>query len=111
MKSPTNLFVDLPEHADAELFTTLLNNPHCRIERIVSYGQSSPDGFWYEQPWDEWVLLVDGSAELDVDGQLITLAPGDHLLIPAGQKHRVTRTDLEMPTIWLAIHLNTESRP
>lgn len=111
MKSPTNLFVDLPEHADAELFTTLLNNPHCRIERIVSYGQSSPDGFWYEQPWDEWVLLVDGSAELDVDGQLITLAPGDHLLIPAGQKHRVTRTDPGMPTVWLAIHLNTESRP
>ncbi len=106
MNSETsNLFADLPEHADEELFTTLLANPHCRIERIVSYGQASPEGFWYNQPQDEWILLLQGSAELDLDGRIVRLKAGDHLLIPAGLRHRVSKTDFNQPTVWLAIHL------
>ena len=81
-----------------------------RIERIVSYGQSSPEGFWYDQAWDEWVLLIQGSAELDLGEQCISLKPGDHLLIPAGQKHRVSKTDPDQPTIWLAAHFDTSAR-
>jgi cupin 2 domain-containing protein len=102
----SNLFADLPEHADEELFTTLLAYQHCRIERIVSYGQGSPEGFWYNQPEDEWVLLLKGSATLDLNGRMVNLTPGDHLLIPAGLRHRVVKTDLEEPTIWLAVHLD-----
>ena len=105
MNTQANLFAGLPEHADDELFTTLLENPHCRIERIVSYGQASPEGFWYDQGWDEWVLLVSGSAELDLSGELHTLRPGDHLLIKAGVRHRVVSTAQGTPTIWLAVHL------
>ena len=101
----SNLFVDLPEHAEEEVFTTLLANPHCRIERIVSYGQGSPEGFWYNQPQDEWVLLLQGSADLNLDGRIVRLKPGDHLLIPAGLRHRVSNTDSDQPTVWLAIHL------
>lgn len=100
-----NLFADLPEHADEELFTTLLANPHCRIERIVSYGQASPEDFWYNQPQDEWVLLLQGLAELDLNGRIVRLNPGDHLLIPACLPHRVSKTDSDQPTVWLAIHL------
>ena len=100
----SNLFADLPKHADQEWFTTLLEKPHCRIERIVSYGQSSPDGFWYDQPQDEWVLLMSGEAELDVQGERVFLSPGDHLLIQAGVKHRVVRTSADVPTVWLAVH-------
>ncbi len=99
-----NLLADIPEHADRELFTTLLEKPHCRIERIVSYGQSSPEDFWYDQAQDEWVLLMAGEAELDVGGQRVCLAPGDHLLIKAGVRHRVVRTSADVPTIWLAVH-------
>jgi cupin 2 domain-containing protein len=110
MKSPTNLFADLPEKSSQELFSTLLDNPQCRIERIVSYGQSSPDRFWYDQNWDEWVLLLQGCAELDVEGQKVKLVPGDHVLIKAGQKHRITHTDQNQPTIWLAIHLNEPTK-
>ena len=106
MKSLANLFADIPEQSNQELFSTLLDHPHCRIERIVSYGQSSPDGFWYNQTWDEWVLLLQGSSELDVEGQMVKLVPGDHLLIKSGQKHRVTQTDQNQPTVWLAIHFN-----
>lgn len=108
MKSPTNLFSDIPEQASQELFSTLLDNLHCRIERIVSYGQASPEGFWYDQAWDEWVLLIQGMAELDLDDRKVALMPGDHLLIPAGQKHRVTMTAPDQPTIWLAVHMNSE---
>ncbi len=110
MKSPTNLFADLPEKSSQELFSTLLDNPQCRIERIVSYGQSSPDRFWYDQNWDEWVLLLQCCAELDVDGQMVKLVPGDHVLIKAGQKHHITHTDQNQPTIGLAIHLNEPTK-
>ncbi|MGV0999570.1 MAG: cupin domain-containing protein [Fluviibacter sp.] len=106
MNTQSNLFADLPECASEELFTTLLENPHCRIERIVSYGQCSPDGFWYDQAWDEWVLLLKGSAALDLNGRMVNLTPGDHLLIPAGLRHRLCKTDPSQPTVWLAIHLD-----
>ena len=106
MEIPTNLYTGLPKQSGKELFTTLLDNPNCRVERIVSYGQTSPDGFWYDQAWDEWVLLLSGAAELDLDGHSVSLTPGDHLLIPAGLRHRVIRTDPDVPTIWLAVHLN-----
>jgi cupin 2 domain-containing protein len=106
----SNLFADLPEHATEELFTILLDNPYCRIERIVSYGQSSPDGFWYDQAWDEWVLLLKGSAELDLNGRMVNLTPGDHLLIPAGLRHRVCKTEPDQPTVWLAIHLEKATK-
>ena len=86
---------------------TLLERPGCRIERIISYGQTSPEGFWYDQAWDEWVLLVQGAAEIDLGDRKVALTPGDHLFIPAGQKHRVTLTAPDQPTIWLAVHLNT----
>ena len=105
-----NLFADIPENSQEEIFTTLLSNPGCRIERIVSYGQSSPEGFWYDQAWDEWVLLLRGSADIDLVERTVALTPGDHLLIPAGQKHRVTRTAPDQATIWLAIHLNAPAK-
>ncbi len=110
MKSLANLFADIPEQSSQELFSTLLDHPHCRIERIVSYGQSSPDEFWYNQTWDEWVLLLQGSSELNVEGQMVKLVPGDHLLIKSGQKHRVTHTDQNQPTVWLAIHFNEPAK-
>lgn len=105
-----NLFSDIPPRSEEELFITLLEKPGVRIERIVSYGQSSPEGFWYDQAWDEWVLLIQGSAELDLGEQCISLKPGDHLLIPAGQKHRVSKTDPDQTTIWLAAHFDTSAR-
>lgn len=106
----TNLFEDVPEHLAEEWFTTLLERPGCRIERIVSCGQRSPEGFWYDQAWDEWVLLLRGSADIDLVERTVALTPGDHLLIPAGQKHRVTRTAPGQATIWLAIHLNAPAK-
>ena len=99
-----NLFGDLtPESADEHL-TVLLAAPGVKVERIVSHGHASPEGSWYDQDWAEWVLVLQGSAEVRFEGAAAPrrLDPGDHLHIPAHTRHRVERTDA--PTIWLAVH-------
>jgi cupin 2 domain-containing protein len=78
-----NLFDDLPRQADEELFTELLSRKGVRIERIVSTGQSTPAGEFYNQEFDEWVLLVSGSAGLWIEGDgERDLGPGDYALPP-----------------------------
>jgi len=107
-----NLFPALPEHLEAEQTTALVASENLRIERIVSTGQASPVGFWYDQPWTEWVLLVSGSAGLLFEGEAEprVLRPGDYLLIPAHRRHRVAWTDVDHPTVWLAVHFNDAPR-
>ena len=106
MTDAGSLFDDIRPLAEAEEFRTLLERPGLRIERIVSTGQVSPPGFWYDQAWDEWVLVMFGAATLEFDDGMAprTLQPGDYLHIPAGRRHRVAWTDPDRPTIWLAIH-------
>jgi len=78
-----------------------------RIERIVSTGQSTPADQPYNQEYDEWVLLVSGSAGLWVAGEgERVLCPGDYVLIPAHRPHGVTWTLKGGPTIWLAVHFS-----
>lgn len=99
-----NLFENIPENAPEELFTELLEAGNVRIERIVSFGQVSPNGFWYEQEENEWVLLLEGSATLRFEeSESIDLKPGDFVNIPAGRRHRVAKTDPANRTVWLAI--------
>ncbi|MFB4204319.1 cupin domain-containing protein [Arhodomonas sp. KWT2] len=102
-----NLFADVPQTLAEERFDTLAEGTGERIERIVSTGQATPAGEWYDQAWDEWVVLLQGEAELRFeDGpETTTLAPGDWLLIPAHQRHRVERTSTTPPAVWLAVHL------
>lgn len=104
-----NLFDGVPPAPQpAELFDTLCARAGVRIERIVSTGQSSPPGFWYDQPGDEWVVLLSGSATLrfedEAEGR--ALRPGDWMLIRAHQRHRVERTDSTGASVWLAVHLD-----
>jgi cupin 2 domain-containing protein len=101
-----NLLAALPRRLETEQTTALVTNKNLRIERIVSTGQASPPGFWYDQAWAEWVLLVAGSAGLLFEGETEprVLRAGDYLLIPAHQRHRVAWTDVEYPTVWLAVH-------
>lgn len=102
----SNLFAGLPpEGATDETFATLLAAPGARIERIVSRGQASPPGFWYDQDEDEWVAVLVGAATLRFADapEPRHLTPGDHVLIRAHRRHRVEAT--ADPTIWLAVHL------
>lgn len=101
-----NLYANIPATLEEEFFLTLAQSGSTRIERIVSEGQATPPGEWYDQSWDEWVLLLAGEALLLFEEPATTLAlkPGDHIMIPAGTRHRVERTDSTQKTIWLAVH-------
>ena len=100
-----NIYNNIPEKLNDEFFQTLFQNKSLRIERIVSKGHNSPVNEWNDQDWDEWILLIQGRARLQIDQQeMINLKPGDHLLLPAHQRHRVDWTDPDVETIWLAIH-------
>jgi cupin 2 domain-containing protein len=98
-----NLFDDLPVVASGEDFSELLRRGDLVIERIVS--SSAPESVLYDQDQDEWVLLVEGRAMLEVAGEAIDLGPGDHLFIPAHTPHRVIATIPAPRCIWLAVHL------
>ena len=102
-----NVFADIPERLAAEEITPLLTSPHARIERIVSYGQASPPGFWYDQPDSEWVVVLAGAAGVRFEGEAETrrLGRGDYLHIPAHARHRVEWTAAQEPTVWLAVHV------
>lgn len=102
----TNLFRDLPESLPEEVFQTLVESSGVRIERIISQGHASPPEYWYDQPQSEFVVLLQGSALLQIEGedQPRTLKPGDFVNLPAHQKHRVESTDPNEKTVWLAIH-------
>jgi len=89
-----------------EVVDLLVEHPGLRIERIVSTGQATPEGQWYDQDSDELVLVVDGTARLSIEGESEEreLGEGDWILLPAHCRHRVTWTRAEPPTVWLAIH-------
>ena len=79
-----NIFADLPAASAEEQLTDLFARPGLRIERIVSTGQASPPGFWYDQAHDEWVILLQGSAGLAIDGEAEMTARARRLRLPAG---------------------------
>lgn len=84
---------------------TILNAAGIRIDRIVSRGHVSPDGFWYDQGTHEWVMLVQGAARLRFEGEEpVEMIAGSFLNIPAHKRHRVEWTDVMQQTIWLAVH-------
>ena len=100
-----NIFNLPPSLPNRELFESIVSNDNILIERIISTGQTTPLGEWYDQDRDEWVILLQGKAVLSYeDGSQIELQAGDYLFIPAHQKHRVESTSTEPPCIWLAIH-------
>ncbi|OGW36117.1 MAG: cupin [Nitrospirae bacterium GWD2_57_9] len=105
-----NLFSDLPSGVTREEFVTLLDTGTFTLERIVSTGQATPPGEWCDQARDEWVVLLTGEAELRFDdsGTTVILRPGDYVLIPAHQRHRVERTAGNTATVWLALHFNPQ---
>ncbi|MGM0518759.1 MAG: cupin domain-containing protein [Campylobacterota bacterium] len=99
-----NFLKDIPLSSNSELFETIVKNEKVKIERIISYGQTSPKDFWYDQKEDEFVLIIVGSATIQYDdGSRYHLHEGDSLYIKAYQKHKVTYT--QNPTIWLAVWL------
>lgn len=105
-----NLFQGIPDSLPAELVSVLVERDGIRVERIVSRGHAEPAQGWFEQAEHEWVTVLAGAAILEYEGgERLKLGKGDHVLIPAGIKHRVAWTDPQTDTIWLAVFWPTQS--
>ena len=104
-KTPLNLLQDIPVGLNQEFIEKLIDQDSFRIERIVSRGQVSPTGFWYDQEEHEWVVVLTGQAKLQIKGEkdFVNLGPGDTYDLPAHTKHRVAWTAPNLDTIWLAV--------
>ncbi len=100
-----NIFNNIPADLSDEFFEQIAGSGQVAIERIVSKGHRSPETGWYDQDRDEWVILLQGNAEiLFATGEELKLAAGDHVNIPAHTKHKVSWTDPNSECIWLAVH-------
>jgi cupin 2 domain-containing protein len=108
-----NLFQPVAAAVPAEVFDELLCGGPFRLERIVSTGQATPEGQWYDQETAEWVVLLSGSAAIFIDGEAAprVLEPGDFVNLPAHCRHRVEWTDRRVPTVWLALHYRPVQPP
>ena len=100
-----NLFQALPIDLSEEVFQTLISAGQLKVERIVSNGHRSAADFWYDQPQNEWVVLLKGAAIVQIEGMPDQhLEPGCYLDPPAHTRHRVAWTTPETETVWLAVH-------
>lgn len=101
-----NIFSKIPHFMQEEISETLLKSEHFKIERIVSSGQATTPGEWFDQNTNEWVILLSGSAGLLFEGEEeeCVMYPGDYVHIPAHKCHRVEWTHPEQKTVWLALH-------
>ncbi|HYA39889.1 MAG TPA: cupin domain-containing protein [Syntrophobacteraceae bacterium] len=100
-----NIYSAIPDRLPEESFETLAGSEEVKIERIVSDSHSSPQGSWYDQDKNEWVLVLSGNAGLRFEGEeeMLILRPGDWVDIPAHVRHRVEWTDPKDKTVWLAV--------
>ena len=113
VRETRNLVNGLPSAAADEVVDVLANAEGVRLERIVSHGQSSPQGFWYDQREAEWVMVLAGRARLRLEDEADDrqLAAGDSLYLPPHCRHRVTWTDPDRPTVWLALFIGPDRKP
>ena len=101
-----NIFSNIPESLPNELLKELVSSENCKIERIISKGHTTPEGKWYDQDKNEFVIIFKGNAELlfEENNKIIKMKEGNYINIPSHTKHRIIKTSLKEETIWLAIH-------
>ena len=105
--STRNLFENAAPPATGERFETLLVHKNLVVERILSSSHIEPKR--YVQSQDEWVLLVQGTAELEIDGKTEILRPGDFVFLAAKTPHCVK--SVSGGALWLAVHLHLHLHP
>lgn len=84
-----------------EDFKSLFKNKNIDIVRIVSSNKLEDK--LYIQDVDEFVILLEGEALLELESREVKLKKGDTLFIPSKMPHRVLKT--KMGTLWLAIYM------
>jgi cupin 2 domain-containing protein len=101
-----NLFEGAEAPACGEIFTELGRCRNVAFERIVSSREPEPT--MYEQAQDEVVLLVRGTARLEIEGAAHALSAGDWVVIPNGRRHRVLETSAG--ALWFAVHIHPQQQ-
>ncbi len=97
-----NLFAKEPlPDSDSEFFETLLQHSCVTVKRIISNSLTTPQSF--VQDVDEWVVVLEGCAYLEMQGKVYVLKAGDTLFIPSGVEHTLQRS--EDVVIWLALYM------
>ncbi|GLQ30841.1 cupin domain-containing protein [Litoribrevibacter albus] len=100
----SSIFDKIPSELPTEVFEDIISHQGVRIERILSHGHTSPESGWYDQEEHEWVLVLKGAGTVEFeDGSSVTLEPGEYLNIPAHTRHKVSWTDPNQVTLWLAV--------
>lgn len=98
---PENLF-DPGDVMPEEYRSILVQTPEVRIERIVSWGNTTAPNFWYDQEENEWITLLEGEGVIrGDDGEDVRLTRGKPFMIPAHWRHQVVKSS--SPAIWLCV--------
>jgi len=100
----SNIFAQIPDKLPEEVFELIIRKGDLQIERIISKGHTAPDKGWYDEDKNEWVIVLKGAATLSFETEDIELITGDYINIPTHTRHKVSWTDPDTETIWLAIH-------
>jgi len=99
-----NIFESIPSNFTDEVFDTIVEKADVKIERILSAGHTSPEQGWYDQAQNEWVIVIQGRATIEFeDGRIERLDKGAYINIPSNTKHKVSWTDPDIVTVWLAV--------
>jgi mannose-6-phosphate isomerase-like protein (cupin superfamily) len=69
------------------------------VEQILSGRIGAPVDYLAEV--DEWVVVLEGRAALEVEGAPLELGAGDWVMLPARTPHRLVAT--EPGTTWLTV--------
>ncbi len=102
-----NIFKNIPKQLPNEVFEDIISKDGLKIERIISKGHITPKSQWYNQDFNEWVIVLEGEAILSFeDSKDVKLSAGDYINIPANTKHRVAWTTPNKETVWLAVNYN-----
>jgi len=104
MKKTCNLYKYAPPSVGNETVDLLLQRGGVRIERIVS---NRADTGWYDQEEDEWVVLLEGTATLQIESDTVALVRGESLLLAAHERHRVVATSED--ALWLTVFIKNKT--
>lgn len=91
---------NLPD-LDSENFTTLLEHKNVTISRIISNTLKTEQTFLSNK--DEWVIVLQGCAKLEMNGVIHKLTKGSSLFIPANTEHKLLKT--KKVVVWLAVYI------
>ncbi len=87
-----------------ESFNELFKSKNITITQIISSNRLEIKE--YNQEVDEFVILLEGKATLEIEGKIKELQKGDFLYIKAHTKHKVLKTS--NGALWLAIYFKCD---